>query len=203
MVRYSAGLLMNNKPIKYCFLDTETTGTAPNLHEIYQISAIITDANLNELDSFNLSFRPLTYTHESSALEVAGLTLDDLKALTASPAQAYGGFTQMLSKHCNKYDKTDKMQLVGYNVRFDADFLRAFFQKNHDDYFGSWFWNPPLDVMNAAAWYVQTIRPALVNFKLGTVCQTIGMEWDQNQAHDALYDVRQTIALFKYLRERM
>jgi exonuclease I len=45
------------------------------------------------------------------------------------------------------------------------------------------------------------VRGALPNFKLETLCQSAGLGWDPARAHDAQYDITQTIKLYKYLRE--
>ena len=44
--------------MKYCFIDTETTGLDRITHNIFQISAIITDEKLKIQDQINLSFKP-------------------------------------------------------------------------------------------------------------------------------------------------
>lgn len=191
------------KGYRYCFIDTETTGTDPKKHEIYQLSAIITDVNFHELTKVDLKFRPDSLAHELSALEVGGITLDNLKSFKMSSKEAYETFVAVLANECDKFNKKDKMHFVAYNARFDADFVREFFKKNGDDYFGSWFWNPPLCVMSGAAWYAQRVRGAFPDFKLGTVCKCAELGWDQLQAHDALYDVRKTIELFRHLRTNM
>ena len=187
----------------YCFVDVETTGTDPAEHEIHQLSCIITDPNLIELGSVDLKFRPASRGFQPSALEVGGVTHDELMSRKMTSNDAYLQFVNLLSKHCDKFNKADKMHFVGYNARFDSDFVRAFFAKNSDNYYGSWFWNPALDVMAGAAWFAQRVRGAFPNFKLGTVCQSAELGWDQTQAHDGLYDVRKTIELFRYLQTNM
>ncbi len=103
----------------------------------------------------------------------------------------------------DRYDKNDKFYFVGYNAKFDADHLRAWFQKNKDDYFGSWFWNPPLDVMSFAAFGLMRRRASLRNFQLLTVAEALGIATDKDNAHDALYDVELTRNVFQLLIERV
>ena len=43
------------------FYDTETTGTDTNFHQILQFAAILTDADLNELDRFETRCRLLPH----------------------------------------------------------------------------------------------------------------------------------------------
>ena len=143
---------------KYCFIDTETTGLDPQVHSIHQLTAIITDPNLNELETFNIKFAPWEIAHfEQSALDVGHVTLEELKNRPTSFRMAYASFQEFLHHHCAKFDKKDKLQFVGYNAPFDAQFVRSFFEVCADRYFGSWFWNPPICVMQASAWYVQRV----------------------------------------------
>lgn len=194
---------MKDRPqYKYCFVDVETNGIDRKVHNIHQLSAVITDSNLNELEKIDLKFCPFDVQRsDPEALKLGKVTLDELMTRPMSATQAYGLFVEFLSRHCDKFDKADKMHFVGYNAQFDADFVREFFHKNNDEFFGSWFWVPALCVMQAAAWYVQSIRGALPNFKLNTVCKCAELGWDDSQSHDASYDIRKTIELYRYLRD--
>jgi DNA polymerase III alpha subunit (gram-positive type) len=186
---------------KHFFLDVETTGTNPELHNIFQISGILTDQNFNILEECNYMFKPHSLDYiEQGALDKTGITLDDLKNIEMSSEQAYSQFSQLLSRHCNKFDKKDKIHFIAYNAAFDVSFIRAWFSKNGDNYFGSWFWNPPICVMQAAAWMTQRVRGALPNFKLGTLCQCAELGWDETHAHNAKYDVLKTLELFRYIQ---
>ena len=128
------------------------------------------------------------------------MTVESLTDLEMSAREAYATLIEFLSRHCDRYNKADKMHFVGYNARFDYDFMREFFVKNGDSYFGSWFWNPPICVMQAAAWMTMRVRGALPNFKLETLCKCAELGWDVSGAHDANYDITQTLELFKYIR---
>jgi len=186
---------------KHFFLDVETTGTDRLLHNIFQVSGILTDENYNILEECDLRFRPFSLEHvEQGALDKTGMTLDSLNEPEMDSSAAYVKFSELLSRHCNKFDKKDKIHFVAYNASFDADFIRAWFAKHGDNYFGSWFWNPPICVMQAAAWMTQRVRGALPNFQLGTLCQCAELGWDETQAHDARYDILKTLELFHYIK---
>lgn len=43
-----------------------------------------------------------------------------------------------------------------------------------------------------------TPRLATPNFRLGTVCQHAGIEFSEDEAHDALYDIRKTWELWQW-----
>jgi len=187
---------------KYCFIDTETTGTDRLRNHIFQISGRITTPDLEELESFNLVFKPYSLEHvELGALEKTRMTVEDLASLPMSSSQAYAEFVEILGRHVQKFNKKDKMHFVAYNAGFDVDFTRQWFSVNEDSYFGSWFWHPPICVMQAAAWLTQRVRGALPDFKLGTVCTAAELGWDENQAHNADYDIEKTVQLFRYVSE--
>jgi DNA polymerase III epsilon subunit-like protein len=87
---------------------------------------------------------------------------------------------------------------VGYNARFDADFIRSFFEKCGDQYFGSWFWFPPIDVMNLALIKLMDKRATMPNFKLATVANVLGLE-PEGRLHEAHADIRLTQQIFNNL----
>ena len=186
---------------KHVFLDVETTGLDTRSNNIFQICAIITDPQYNILEKIDLKFRPFSLDVVSEeALAKTGMTIESLTDLEMSAREAYVALIEFLSRHCDRYNTADKMHFVGYNVRFDYDFMREFFVKNGDSYFGSWFWNPAICVMQAAAWMTMRVRGALPNFKLETLCKCAELGWDDSGAHDANYDITQTLELFKYIR---
>jgi len=194
---------MNEYPgYKCAFIDTETTGLDRHNHNIFQLSGIITDPDLNVLEKFNFKFQPFDIDNfEQEAIDRTGVNKEDLRNLEMIAPEAYQEFIKVLSRHCNKYDKTDKLQMIAYNSVFDSDFLREFFIKNGDNYYGSYFWNPAICVYQASAWFAMRVRGAFTNFKLKTLCVSAGIKWDDDKAHDAMYDVEQTLELFKYIKE--
>jgi DNA polymerase-3 subunit epsilon len=187
---------------KLFFLDVETTGLDSLHNDIFQISGIVTDPQLNVLEKIDLRFQPLSLEHvQPEALTKTRMTLESLSELSMTSTDAYTAIIECLSRHCDRYDKKDKLHFVAYNAKFDVEFIRVFFQKHGDQFFGSWFWNPPICVMQAAAWMTMRVRGALPNFKLETLCKCAELGWDDSLAHDASYDIAQTLELFRYLRQ--
>jgi DNA polymerase-3 subunit epsilon len=185
------------------YIDTETTGVDRNVHHAHQIAGIIVDGD-EVVEKFNIVFRPHSLDGaEPEALVKTHLTLEELDARPKSVKEAHVELCSILARHINKYDKTDKAFLVGYNAQFDADFLRKFFTTAGDNYFGSWFWTPAVDVMSVAAWFIGNNRKNLPNFKLGTVCVAADIEWSEDHAHDAFYDVAKTFELDSFLRNNI
>lgn len=185
---------------KIIFIDTETTGTDPNKNGLIQIAGIVyesinTRGELKELDRFDWKLKPFeSDLIEPAALQVNNTTQEQL-AEYPDPVTVYNDFYKLLCKYINPYNKLDKAFFAGYNARFDYDFLRKFFEKNNNKYFGSFFYFPAIDVMNLAATYLMNERRELANFKLETVCKHIGIEAAGN-LHDAMTDIILTKDLY-------
>ena len=187
---------------KKCFIDTETTGIDRKLHKLFQISGAITDNQDKVIERFDFRFKPSCLKHaEAGAMEKTGMTIEKFNEMEMTSTEAFVAFSALLGRHCNKFDKKDKLQLIAYNSAFDSDFIREFFADNGDNYYGSWFWTPGVCVMQMAAAFLIDVRGALPNFKLETLCQSAGLGWDEAKAHDAEYDINQTMKLYAYLRE--
>lgn len=186
--------------MKKIFFDLETTGTQFWQHGIHQISGCVEiDGEVKEF--FNYHVRPNPKAKiEDEALAVAGKTREEIAAYEPME-EVYKRFLELLGKYVNKYKKTDKFFLVGFNnAHFDNQFLRAWFVQNGDDYFGSWFWANPLDVYVLATERLLEQRHEMKDFKLKTVCQFLGMPVDETRLHDAEYDIELTRSLYYKVR---
>ena len=190
---------------KLCFVDLETTGVDRDKNEIFQLATIITDPTGNEiLDEMTLSFKPFSTKHyQEGALEKTGVTVEYLNSLELTSLEARDLFIDLCKRHVDPYNKKDKMHLVAYNAQFDSEFLRKWWEKANDPYFGSLFWNPPICVMQATAWMIQKVRGALPNFQLGTICECAEIGWDESNAHDAEYDIQKTRELYLYVSKNL
>lgn len=182
---------------KILWFDTETTGLSPEKHSIMQFAAIIEEGGQVK-DHLNIKFAPLPgAVIEQTALDLTGTTREELDA-RPSAVDAYYQILRFLNTHCNKYDKADKFYPAGYNVKFDLEFLQAFF-KGCGDHYGigayiNWRWLDPLPQLYLMDYSGQIRLP---DYKLETVCKHYGIEID---AHDALSDVRATQELMHQLK---
>lgn len=134
----------------------------------------------------------------SSALEVIKKTEEELQAYQ-SPQTAHLALLNIMDKYVDRYDRTDKFWFIGYNSHFDDQFLRQWFSKCGDKYYGSWFWWPPLDVAMFAADYLAPERATMPNFKLATVAGQLGIEVTEEDLHDATTDVVLTRDIYRHL----
>lgn len=115
--------------MKLLFFDLETTGVKFWRNGIHQIGGIV-DIDGQEAERFDIRLAPNpAATIEQEALDVAGVTLEQVQSYQPME-DGYRQLVGILSKYVNKFDKRDKMYLVGYNnAGFDNSFLRALFQQ--------------------------------------------------------------------------
>lgn len=188
--------------MKILYVDVETSGLDSSRHGITQLAGCVeVDGVVKE--SFN--FKPRLFPGDlmaKEALEKTGLTEQALRDRTLTPEDCYAQFCAILNRHCDKYERADKFFLVAYNGYFDDDFLRSFFRKNKDEFYGSWFWWPVLDLAVLTAWAYAKVRPRFRNFQLATVCETLGVK-APGEAHEAAHDVALVRALYGRLQERI
>lgn len=188
--------------MKICYIDTETTGVDSRRNGIIQLAAIM-EIDGVVVSEFEIKIKPWERCEISDeALAVSGTTREDLEKFEPE-ATAYRDFINWLGRFINKWSKTDKAFFAGYNAKFDEEFVRAFFLRNGDKYYGSWFWSGTLDVMAFSLWRLASTRPTMANFKLGTVADKVLGENRVQEIvkaeglHNALADIRLTRELFQ------
>lgn len=179
--------------MKILHLDIESTGIDANKNAIIQLAGAI-EINGAIKEEFDIKIRPFPgAVVDPKALEVHGITVDEMMTW---PDQhiAHRQFTDILSKYVNKFDREDKFTPCGYAARFDCEFIGAFFNRCGDKYWGAWQNWRIIDIMSVVYW-LRSLRivPELINYKLVTVCEYFGIPLPE--AHDALADIRATIAL--------
>lgn len=185
----------------YLFVDLETTGFWYDKCAIIQLAGIMVDVddelNLKPIDAINIKMCPAYGKMiDQRALEVTGYTIEQL-AYFQTQEDGFNKFIQFLDKHIDRFNKIDKCKLVGYNnLRFDQAFLRQWFEDNDNRFFGAYFWSDSIDVLSEASRYLTNYRPAMLNFKLGTVAKTLGIETKDDELHDGLYDIKITYKIF-------
>lgn len=183
-------------------LDTETTGLTLDNHCIWQIAGIFKKGNQEE--RFNLKMKPFKGDPiDTGAFLKTGMSQADLDKLP-DQKEALDTFITLLNKYgTNEDGSVDKITVIGYNVKFDLDFINQWFEFNG---IGKVWWKhiywPYLDLMTLAATYLLTKRHELENFKLTTVYKYLFGK-DFEMAHSADADVEATWTLFKYLYSRM
>lgn len=184
---------------KILWFDTETTGLDHQKNDIIQFAAIV-EIDKKVVDEIQLKLQPVSYENISQeALNVHGYGIDKLKTFM-DYQQAYREINNFLSKYIDRYDKTDKFLSAGQNVRFDIDFLRSFFIKNGDNYFGSFFDYHFLDLQAITAIMIRNDLLNTKTYKLVDVAEAIGFSFN---AHDALEDIKMTRKIYLEMEKKL
>lgn len=186
--------------------DYETFGADPSYDRPAQFACIRTDENLNEIDEpVQLFCRPSAdYLPHPQASMITGIT----------PQQCMqdGLPENEFIDHINRIFSVPETCVAGYNsIRFDDEITRYTLYRNfYDPYEREWKngnsrWDI-LDVMRCA----YALRPEGINwpknaegkvsFRLEDLTAANGI--DLGKAHDAVVDVRATIAIAKLLLEK-
>lgn len=183
---------------KYLFLDVETTGTSPIIHDIYQIAYII-DVDGKEVlrNSFNVKpFSPDTITQP--ALNIGGYTKEEIMEFP-DYKEVKEKIVEDFKLHINIRDSNDKMYPVGFHVYFDMSFLAMFFKKCNDRFLGSFINWRRLDIAPFVHMLECRGLLKLKNYKLKTVCEHFSIELED--AHDAMSDIVATRELFHVINK--
>lgn len=176
---------------KIIFIDTETGGVNPEKAALIQLSGIIR-IDKKDVEKFNFYIKPFENSEVTEkALEVQGRTLEELKTdKYVEEKEVYKQFIELLDKYVDKYDRTDKFVVAGYNVRFDVDILKAFFQRHGNNFLFSYLDSSMLDPLySIRLLQIAEVLPVLENNKLETWCKHFGIEL---KAHDSLEDIEAT-----------
>ena len=186
--------------IKIIFIDTETGGVNAEKSALIQLSGII-EVDGTEKEKFNFYIKPFENSEvNQKALEVQGRTLEELRTdKYIDESIIYKKFLEILDKYIDKYDKNDKFIVAGYNVKFDIDILKAFFERNNNKFLFSYFNSSMLDPLySVRLLQVAGMLPVLENNKLETWCKYFNIEL---KAHDSLQDITATKKLIEKLIE--
>ena len=190
---------------KILFIDTETGGITEN-SALIQLSGIIQiDGKVKE--EFNFLMKPYDGSEVTNkALEIQGRTREEVYAYS-NEKDAYKEVRRILDEYVDKFDKSDKFIIAGYNVRFDIEVMNRFFKRNGDNFLFSYIDSCTLDPLNLVAiLQLCGILPKLENNKLETWCNYFGIEL---KAHDALEDIKATRELLReftklfYIKEQI
>lgn len=185
--------------MKILFFDVETTGLSSYKNGIHQLAGLIDIDNVTK-ETFNIKIKPDPKLEiDPEALKVSNTTLEQLNSYPEESV-SFKTFQDLLDKYVDRYNPDDKFFLCGYNnIRFDNEFLRKFFSRNGENYFGSYFWSNTLDMMALATPVLMEKRHKMENFKLSSVAKMLSINLSEDKLHDALYDVYLTKEVYNLI----
>ncbi len=177
------------------WFDCETTGLNPEVDQIIQFAYILTDMDFNEISSGEtyVRFEKPDEFWSPEAERVHGITLEFLKENGISQEELRDLIISALG--------SEGLPPIpaGHNIQFDLNFLRNLFPRwmfrNLLDYH-------PLDSMTLAQAINFQARKTkgkwlFPSVNLSTVCRVLKI--DPGKAHDAISDVRASMAVYQKL----
>jgi len=192
--------------MKVFYFDVETTGFSAEKNDIIQLAGIVEEDGkvLGEID---LRMQPFDYaTIRQEALDVNGVTVEELQSFGSPDAALIrletfllnymGSGEEVLTRE--EYD-VQKFLPMGYTVKFDIRFLKAFFIKCGSSAYGSFFLEDFIDVLDLVKAAGLKEQNELANNKLVTVAEFFGIELN---AHEAMSDIKATREIKILLEER-
>jgi exodeoxyribonuclease-1 len=190
----------------FLFYDLETSGVNPRRQRIMQFGGQRTDMQLQPIgEPFNILIK-LTedILPDPDAILVTGITPQ--KTLSEGISEAE--FVEIFDKQINKPGTI----FTGFNsVRFDDEFMRFLFWRSFYDPY-EWQWknsSSRWDILDISR-ITRALRPEGIKWPFDTSGKpTNRLEYltslnklDHKEAHDALSDVKATIALARLIREK-
>lgn len=181
------------KKHKLAFIDLETTGTNPEVHEIIEIGCIVAEQlprpnrgpELKKIDELDIKVRPEHIERaEAGALRVNGYNEADWLFATDLKLAM-----ETLIK------KTNGAIVVGQNIAFDWAFLEKGFEKTelkhnfHDFHM--------LDLVSLAFAKLYDDPDYNQKFGLRFLCERFGVK--NEKAHSAMSDIQATFDVYKKL----
>lgn len=103
-------------------VDVETSGPIPGRYSLLTIGACTVDGD----DVFSCELKPLNGNADPKAMEVVGLSLDDLRHTGLPPLQAMSRFSSWLD---GLRLQIGSLVFVGLNAPFDWSFVNYYFHR--------------------------------------------------------------------------
>lgn len=186
--------------MKVFWFDVETSGLDPDRHGIIQLAYVIEIDG--EIEEHGVMMSNCTQKEiNASALEVNGYTQEQIQA-HPTPVDMYQALSLVLSRYVDKYDRSDKFVMGGYNVGFDAAFLRKLWDDCGDRYFGSWFGYGTVDPSQIVRFLQYAgILGEQTSMRLADLADMYGVR--REVTHDALEDIQMTIDVVNAMRAQL
>ncbi len=173
-------------------VDIETAGFDANKNPLLEIAAVIVEYDSNQQLQITESHAAHIIPFENSILDQSALKFTGIDPyhpfrLAVSEKDALGKLFNPI-KLAVKRNECTRAILVGHNPNFDINFLNAALKRTKIKR------SPfhPFSTFDTATlgglMYKQTV--------LAKIGKEAGMEWDNVQAHSALYDAKQTAEIF-------
>ena len=179
------------------FVDLETAESS-GVWSVIQVAAVAVSNRLRELGCFEAKVRTTNPVHHA---QHDPAVWEREAQPTLAIAERFGAFLrehatqEVIPRRGRSYRVA---QIVAHNAEFDGAMLKAWFRQC-EMFFPGHF--RMLCTVQRAGWLFREngrLTPP-GDYKLGTLCQYFGVPYRPEEAHDALYDARATVELYRAL----
>lgn len=179
-----------------CALDCETTGLIPGFHEIVQFTVLALDHTL-QIDKsvipFDILIRPIYPNRlEDEAKRKMGTTFIEAMDTGLDAEAALDLFANWV-RHKLCMPEKHRIVPLGCNLQFDFAFIRQWMGIEHVNYYFDSRWRDVLctaNYLNDRANFGHEQIPFAGRMGLSRLAHRMGIEVDESQLHDALYDCK-------------
>ena len=179
---------MRKRPEIYLSVDVETAGPIPGEYSMLTIGAC--HAYKSDM-TFSVKLKPTTRNADPKALEVAGLSLDDLARDGLEPMEGMRAFGEWVATATGPQGVP---VFVGFNAPFDWSFVNYYFIRN------TWEKNPfGFAALDVKSLYMGAAHSSWSDTRSSVIAAALkpSRKGDHNALHDALYQAE----LFRLILE--
>jgi ribonuclease T len=171
-------------------VDVETAGFNAQTDALLEVAAIIPKMEDNKLvldEAYHFHIEPFKGANiEESALKFNGIKIDNPFRMAVSEKEALGELFKIITQEVKK-QSCSKAILVGHNAFFDLGFLQSATKRTKVK--SPFHQFSTFDTVSFCAL-------ALGETVLAKSVQKANIDWDNDEAHSALYDTQKTAELF-------
>lgn len=180
---------MTRKTEVFVSVDVETAGPIPGEYSLLSIGACVVD---DPAKTFSCELKPINRNADPKALEVSGLSLDDLAKNGLDPTEAMQAFAQWLDTLVGK-DRS--VVFVGLNAPFDWSFVNYYFHRFTE---GNPFGFTALDIK---ALFMGATGCDWTDTRSSKMAQRLSPRLQSD--HQALHDAKYQAELFSLIRTKL
>ena len=176
---------MSNRKEIFVSIDVETAGPIPAEYSLLSIGACLV---FEPERTFSCTLKPINRNADPKALEVSGMSLEELEDTGLEPAQAMSDFSAWLDT-ISRADAT--LVFVGFNAPFDWSFVNYYFHR----FIGR---NPfGFSALDIKALYMGATGSAWSETRSSRIAEHLRPELRGD--HDALHDAQYQAELFRLI----
>ena len=182
-----------SKSAIYISVDIECSGPIPVDYSMLSLGACVVGKEDNDNDyTFYIEIQPISDNYVKEALEIAGLSMQELKSKGTPPKEAMKKFGDWITKVLNGEEK--QPVFVAAPISFDWSFVNYYFHK----FLG---WNP----FGVSGIDLKSVWIGKTNSKwhatgVDDIKKTLGLQ-DIVHTHNALEDAKEQSIVFKKMME--